>query len=188
MNKILLFVIVLSGTVFSGYAQTKSAPQLSIGGELGLPTGQASQVYGSVLGASVKLELPVAASKFSFVISAGLSDYLLKFNYAGTFNNAVYVPVEAGGKYYFSRIGYFEGDIGLSANVNGNYSADKNAFIYAPIIGFSAPTNNHKATIDIGVRYEGRVESGGAISQVAIRVAYRFGLKKVEAVVKAKKG
>jgi hypothetical protein len=178
MNKILLFVLVLAGSIFSSYAQTQPGPQLSIGGEFGLPTGQASQVYGAVVGASVKLELPVSSSRFSFVITGGISDYLLNFNYTGIFNNATYIPVEVGGKYYFSRLGYFEADFGLSSDVNSNYSSAKNAFIYAPIIGFSAPGSKHKGTVDIGLRYEGRVESGGTISQVALRAAYRFGLKK----------
>jgi len=178
MNKILLFVVLLAGSIFSSHAQTKPVAQLSIGGEFGLPTGQASQVYGSTVGASVKLELPVSASKFSFVIAGGISDYLVNVNYTGTLEAATYIPVEVGGKYYFSSIGYFEGDLGLSTDVNGNYSAEKNAFIYAPIIGFSAPTSKHKGTVDIGLRYEGRVESGGTVSQVALRLAYRFGLKK----------
>lgn len=172
--------------VFSGHAQTKPTlqtsvsskytPQLSIGGEFGVPTGDANQIYGKVIGASVKLELPVSASPFSFVITTGISSFLLKFNYAGVFNNATYAPLEAGGKYYFSKIGYFEGDLGLSSNISGNYSTSKNAFIYSPVIGLSAPTNKHKATVDMGIRYESRVENGGTVSQIALRMAYRFGI------------
>jgi len=30
--------------------------------------------------------------------------------------------------------------------------------------------------MDFGVRYEGRVESGGTVSQVVLRVAYKFNL------------
>jgi len=112
MNKILPFVIILTGTILSCHTQTKPVPQLSIGGEFGLPTGQASLVYGATVGASVKLELPVSASKFSFVIARGISDYLVNVNYTGTLNAATYIPVEVGGKYYFSRIGYFEADLG----------------------------------------------------------------------------
>ncbi len=186
MGKILLFIIVFSGTAFSSLAQTKPTaatpvsskytPQLSIGGEFGVPTGDANQIYGKVIGASVKLELPVSASPFSFVITTGISSFLLKFNYAGVFNNATYAPLEAGGKYYFSKIGYFEGDFGLSSNISGNYSTSKNAFIYSPVIGLSAPTNKHKATVDMGIRYEGRVERGGTVNQIALRMAYRFGI------------
>jgi len=164
---------------FNCAAQKKYVPQLSIGADLGLPTGDASQIYGSVLGASVKLELPVPASQFSFVLTSGMSNFLVKFNYAGALSNASYIPLEAGGKYYFSKIGYFEADLGLSSNINSNYTAAKNAFMYSPVIGLSAPVNKpnkHKRTIDLGLRYEGRVESGGTVSQVALRIAYRFPL------------
>jgi hypothetical protein len=180
MNKILLFVIGFVGMVSGAIAQTKSADQLSIGVEFGLPTGQANQVYGSVLGASVKLEIPVSASQLSFVVTGGFSDFLVKYSYIGLLQNTLYIPIEVGGRCYFSKIGYLEEDIGLSNNLNSNYTAAKTAFIYAPIIGFSAPTNKHKAIIDIGLRYESRVESGGTVSQVALRVAYRFGVHKVK--------
>jgi hypothetical protein len=186
MSKILLFIIVFSVTAFSSLAQTKPTlqtsvpskytPQLSIGGEFGVPTGDANQIYGKVIGASVKLELPVSTSPFSFVITTGISSFLLKFDYTGVFNNATYVPLEAGGKYYFSKIGYFEGDLGLSSNITGNYSTSKNAFIYSPVIGLSAPTNKHKATVDMGIRYESRVENSGTVNQIALRMAYRFGI------------
>ena len=90
-------------------------------------------------------------------------------------------PFEAGGKYYFSKIGYVEADFGISNNINTNYTAEKTAFIYSPVIGLSAPTNKpnkHKTTIDLGLRYEGRVESGGKkkLASWLCVLAYRFGL------------
>jgi|SRR6185437_6541652 len=177
MNKFLLSLVFLTGITYYSTAQTKSRSQLSLGGEFGFPTGQASQIYGTVLGASAKLEIPVSASPFYFTLTSGLSEYIVRLDYIGVINNAGYlVPLEAGGKYYFTKIGYFEADFGASANINSNYSASRTAFIYAPVLGFSAPTNKHKSTIDIGMRYEGRVESGGTVSQVAFRLAYRFGL------------
>ncbi|HEY2580674.1 MAG TPA: hypothetical protein VGI43_02655 [Mucilaginibacter sp.] len=179
MNKILLFVIISLGAVTNCLAQTKSTMQLSIGGEFGVPVGQASEVYGKVLGASLKFEVPVSKSPFSIVITSGISSFLVKYDYTGILDNASYIPVEAGGKYYFSKIGYFEADFGVSNNINTNYTAAKTAFIYSPVIGLSAPTNKpnkHKHTIDIGVRYEGRVESGGTVGQLALRIAYRFPL------------
>jgi hypothetical protein len=185
MNKHLRLIVIFSVIVSSGFAQTKSATQLSIGGEFGLPVGQIASVYGTVFGASVKLEIPVFQSSAFFTITGGISDYVVKLDYtypatAGIKTNILpltYIPFEIGGKYYFSKIGYFEGDLGVSNNINSNYSAAKMAFIYSPVVGFSAPTNKHTATVDIGLRYEGRVESGGTVSQFALRVAYRFKLK-----------
>jgi hypothetical protein len=179
VKKILLSLIIIIAAAGSCLAQTKSVPQLSIGGEFGVPVGQASDIYGKVLGMSLKLDVPVSKSPFFIVITSGISTFIVKFDYSGALDNASYVPVEAGGKYYFSKLGYIEADFGVSNNINSNYTAEKTAFMYSPVIGISAPTNKpnkHKSTIDMGLRYEGRVESGGTVGQIALRVAYRFGL------------
>ena len=177
MKFVLLFVAVLFLGTASCFAQTQTDSQLSLGVEYGIPTGAASAFYGTVLGASAKLEVPLATSPFSFTLTGGVNTYIVKLDDNISADNSVYVPVELGGKYYFSKIAYFEGDLGASFNVSPNYSGSKAAFIYAPIIGVSAPTNKHKATIDIGLRYEGQVIDGGTVSQVAVRVAYRFKVK-----------
>jgi hypothetical protein len=189
MNKILLFLIAPSLIVFSSHAQTKSAVRLSIGGEFGLPTGQTSNVFGSAIGVSAKLELPVSASSFNFVITTGISDFLVKYYYTGPSVTVLFItPIEIGGKYYFSKIGYIEGDLGVASDnytyqmldPHGTVATKKvtnAAFIYSPVIGFSAPTKKHKGTVDIGLRYESRGESGATVSQFALRLAYRFGLK-----------
>ncbi len=177
MKYFLLFVIILSGTI-SCFAQTTPKDQLSIGPEYGLAAGQISSNYATVLGASVKFELPVSASQFNVTITGGITNYLVKLDYHGVLplSSILYFPVELGGKYYFSKIAYVEGDAGVSFNANQYYTGSKTAFIYAPIIGVTAPTNKHKAAIDLGLRYEGRVENGVTVSQLALRLAYRFGI------------
>lgn len=186
MYKFLLFIVFLTAVTFNSSAQTKSSPQLSIGGEFGFPVGKMTDVYGSVVGASVKLEAPIASSRFYLTLTGGISDYLVKLTYVGAANPAFYVPVEAGGRYYFSKLGYVEADFGISNNINSKknpiylngviVNAPKTAFIYSPVIGFTAPVYKKKTKIDIGFRYEGRVENGGPVGQIAARAAYRFGL------------
>ncbi|MDR3694726.1 hypothetical protein [Mucilaginibacter sp.] len=186
MNKFLLVIVFLSVIAFGTSAQTKPAPQLSIGGEFGFPVGKMADVYGSVIGASVKYEAPIASSRFNLTLTAGISDYLVKLTYVGAANPAFYVPLEVGGRYYFSKLGYVEADFGISNNINSKnnpvylngviVNASKAAFIYSPVIGFSAPVYKKKTKIDIGFRYEGRVENGGPVGQIAARAAYRFGL------------
>ena len=153
--------------------------RLSFGVEYGLAVGQVSSVYGTVLGGSIKLEIPVAKSDFNITATVGFTDYLVHLDYTGPLTgvqSSQYIPVSIGGKYYFSRLFYVEGDAGISNNINSDYTAKSQAFYYAPIIGISAPTSKHKANIDIGLRYDARVESGGTIGQIALRLAYKFGL------------
>jgi len=178
MNKILSFIIFLALTISGAFAQTKPASQLSFGAEFGFPTGRTASIYGSVIGGSTKLEIPVSSSSVFLTLTSGFSIYMVKLTYTGNASAAAFIdPLEVGGKYYFSKLGYFEGDVGASSEINSNYSAAKTALIFAPIIGFSAPTSKHKATIDISLRGDCRVESDGMIAQIAARVAYRFGLK-----------
>jgi hypothetical protein len=187
MNKFLATVIFLGFFAGIANAQTKAAPQppaplptgpqLSFGGEFGFPiTSSSNQIYGSVFGASAKLELPFSSMAY-FTLTAGISEYVIRLDYQGPGDPATFIPLEAGAKFYFSRIGYVEGDAGVSLCPTSTYAGTKNAFVFAPIIGFTAFTTKHKATVDIGLRYEGRVEDGGMSGQVAVRLAYRFGLK-----------
>lgn len=176
MKKVTLSLIISTCFFFYSFGQTASTAKLSFGVDAGIPVGQGGNVYSSVLGASVKLELPVPSSSFNVTVTSGFSDFMVKNTYSGYIGNATYVPVEVGGKVYFGNVAYFEGDLGASINVNSNYSASKAAFMYAPALGFTLPDANAKSAVDIGIRYEGRVETGGTLSQVALRVAYRFGL------------
>jgi hypothetical protein len=100
---------------------------------------------------------------------------MVKSEFDRFINNATYVPLKAGLKYYTSSNFYLEGEAGASINTNSNYSGSKTAFLYAPGIGVSLPTSGSSA-FDIGLRYESRLESGGSINQFALRLAYKFNL------------
>ena len=180
---LLPLIIFISAT--AALAQTEPAPWASLGPEIGIPTGQAGTFYAITAGGSFKLEVPVAKSAFNFMASVAYNSFVLKGAYTGVLNDAQYIPVEAGGRLYFSHI-YIEGDAGASFNINSNYSGSKVAFIYSPVIGFSTPSKDHRRSLDFGIKYEGRVESGGTIGQVAVRVAFRVSTKKRSEVTKDK--
>ncbi len=149
---------------------------MSLGAEVGLPTGEAGTFYNIAPGASLKLEVPVSASMVNVTGSVGFSSFIPKGIYRDYgFSAATYVPVEAGVKVYVIPAFYINADAGASINVNRNYSATRTAFIYAPGLGVSIPAGGLNAA-DIGLRYEGRAESGATVSQVALRIAYKFGL------------
>ena len=175
MNKILFVIALLICAAFNSIAQRSNTfPQISIGAEFGQPASKTSDTYGTVAGLSVKAEIPVLAPGLSVTATAGISAFLLRFYYTGPEHNATYVPLELGAKYYFSKVAYVEGDAGVSLNQNSNYPASKAAIILSPVIGVTAPTNHHKHSIDLGLRAEHRLESHRDITQIAVRVAYRF--------------
>ena len=177
MKKVLPPLIIFIICSLGAFAQVTMKPHISVGGEYGLTTGNLSSSYGSVIGASAKLEVPLASPKFNLTATVGFTGYLVRLDYNGPINLTAekFIPVELGARYYFSNIAYLEGDAGFSQNINSNYTGSSTAFIYSPIIGFSAPTNKHNATVDVGLRFESRVQNSGNNNQVALRLAYRFG-------------
>ena len=175
MKKLLLTLLITATAYVGCMAQIIDAPYLSLGLDAGLPTGTASQVYSSVIGASAQLELRTNNSHLKFMLTAGYSDFLIKSEYSDIFTSASYLQIEPGARYYFVPMIYIEGDFGLSVNLNQNYTEQKVGLAYDPTIGFNLPIDRNNA-IDIGLRYDGRVESGGTISQVALRVAYKINL------------
>ncbi|MEN0056780.1 MAG: hypothetical protein AAGC65_24090 [Mucilaginibacter sp.] len=166
MKKILLALALIAGTTFTTFAQTKSdGGKFSIGFEAGLPTGDIHHFYGSVLGGSLKYELPIAPSTY-FTVSAGYNSFqakgILKDIDGSSFGA---VPVKAGIKYYIEQGFFAEGQVG-AAFFTGDASGT--AFAYSPGIGYTFAQG-----LELGVRYEGWSKDG-TIGQAGLRIAYRF--------------
>jgi hypothetical protein len=176
MKKLLLTLAAVCGIAFGSLAQTTAAStpaysvttgtKFSVGAEAGLPVGQASDGYSTVLGGSVKLELPTSSRTY-FTLSAGYSAFLLKseFKGIGIPSSSGFVPIKAGLKYYSEGNFFIEGQLGI---VFSTESGGGHAFIYSPGIGYSF--NNG---FEAGVRYEAWVNDG-TVGQMSLRLAYRF--------------
>jgi hypothetical protein len=164
MKKILLALFILGATAFSSFAQSKDGGKFSIGFEAGLPVGDAHHFYNSVLGGSLKYELPIAESTL-FTISGGYNSFKIKDVFGIDFGSIGAIPVKAGIKYYIQQGFFAEGQVG-AAFYTGD--ADGTAFVYSPGIGYT-----FDGGFEAGVRYEGW-SNHGTISQVGLRVAYRF--------------
>jgi hypothetical protein len=175
MKKLLLTLALAGGAVFSSLAQstttTPSSPassgaKFSIGAEAGLPIGDVSNAYSAVLGGSVKFELPTVSHAF-FTISAGYNAFLLKSELKGIGipSTSGFIPVKAGAKYYTEGNLFLEGQLGI---VFSTESGGGHAFAWSPGIGYS-----FNGGFELGARYEGWT-NGSTISQVGLRVAYRF--------------
>jgi len=167
MKKILLALFIIGFTAMQSFAQSRgrSDGKFSIGFEAGLPTGDAHHLFGSVLGGSLKYELPIDRSTW-FTISAGYNSFQPKGVYndiGGPAINAI--PLKVGVKYYFDRSFFAEGQIG-AAFFTG--AADGTAFAYSPGIGYTFSEG-----FELGLRYEGWSKDG-TLGQAGLRLAYRF--------------
>jgi len=179
MKKILLIIVAVF-LLTGAYAQSNSpaaGPKLSVGLDFGLPLGDLGRIYTIGFGGSGKAELPLS-SNLNFTFTAGYITYyyespikkILEAYKSDTY--AGFVPVKAGGKYFFSKNVYGEAEIGALIGTNNNSGT---SFIYAPGLGVSYPVSA-KHDIDFGARYEGWSKDGGNVGQVAFRIAYKFGL------------
>ncbi|WP_299586033.1 hypothetical protein [Mucilaginibacter sp.] len=166
MKKILLALVILGGTAFSSFAQTKSGDgKFSIGLEAGLPVGDIHNGYNYLIGGSLKYELPIAASTL-FTISAGYSSLHPKSVLKDLgFGSVGFIPVKVGIKYYIENGFFAEGQLGAAF---GTKSGTGTAFAYSPGIGYT-----FDGGFEVGVRYEGW-SNNGTIGQAALRLAYRF--------------
>lgn len=176
-KQLLTIVMVLLCAGVFAQGKSSSDAKLSVGLDFGLPVGSFADGTTIGFGGSGKAELPVS-SDFNFTLTAGYISYyfeepvkrsLKTFGY-DTYMG--YIPVKAGGKYYFSRSVYSEVEVGARFSTNNSGGT---AFIYAPGLGVSYPGGN-KRDIDFGIRYEGWSQDGDNIGQVAFRIAYKFGL------------
>lgn len=176
MKKLLLSLALVAGLGLAANAQTEGAARkLSVGAEFGFPTGDNSK-DNMIVGGSLQYEHPVAKS-FNITLSGGYLSNMLTgdtkkaYESLGLKTSMGYVPVKAGGKYYFG--GNFYGAAELGATF-GTESGSGTAFTYAPGLGASFSLAD-KSSLDFGVRYESWSNNGTA-SFIGLRAAFAFGL------------
>lgn len=172
-------IALAAATVFTNASAqkrtVKKSPLFSVGLELGLPTGDYRNFYNVGFGGSGKIEIP-ATKNLYITATAGYTSFYLKDSYRNLLRTIGlsttpygYVPLKAGGKYYFSPAFYAEGEIGAAIGINHGSSS---YFAYAPGIGTSIPLTGKNA-IDIGFRFEGWSQNND-FNQFGLRAAYKF--------------
>jgi len=169
MKKVLLIAAVALASL-SASAQSESKTKFGVALEAGIPSGDAGDVFSLAIGGSVFVEKPVASS-FAVTGSAGYTSWSPKKEWKDLGAEAIgYIPVKAGGKYYFGKNFYGQGELGASF---GTKDGSKTAFIWTPGVGISYPVSD-KLDFDAGARYESWSADGGSMDQIAFRVALKF--------------
>lgn len=165
-----LFVLqVLAQDEPSASTTSPSGRKFSVGLDFGLPMGDEGDVYSISFGGSGKMEVPFSDA-FYGTVTAGFTSLYLKEEFNDLFDPQGFIPVKAGGKYYFGNMNYYvEGEVGA---VFGIEDGAGTAFAYAPGLGISFPVSD-KGAIDAGARYEGW-SNDGTFSQIGFRIAYKF--------------
>lgn len=176
------FALLLLATVFTFAAtaqqQTGNKASINLSAESYIPTGRIANSYSVGLGASLKLEVPVAQS-LNFALKAGYSALFYTDNVKQGLrylnDNASadgFVPLQGGLKYYLLPQFYAEGLVGGVISTN---SGTGTYFNYSPGIGIIFPVQFGNA-IDVGVRYEGWHKDNFTLSFIGLHAGFKFGL------------
>lgn len=171
-TKIFLFVVLVV-LMLSVNAQSKSEMPFKIGAGamIGLPVGDASDIYSLAYGIDLMGEYPVATS-FALTLSAGYVDFVKKSDYSdmldalGVKVKTGMIPVLAGAKYDFSEKIYGSFQIGISFLTE---SGAGNAFTFAPGVGYKVSEK-----FDLMLKYQSASKDGSSLSFFGIRAGLTF--------------
>ena len=173
MKAKLFLLVALAIVTLSVNAQlTKEKPfKIGVGAMIGLPTGDASEVFNLTYGFDVLGEYTVAPS-FAVTLSAGYVDFSKKsefkndLDYLGIKVKTGMIPVLAGIKYHFSEKFYGSVQAGLSFFTESDAG---NAFTFAPGIGYKLSEK-----FDLMLKYQSASKDGGTSSFLGLRAGLSF--------------
>ena len=175
MKKLFLLTAIAGMFAFTNASAQKDQAmygnKLGVGVEFGLPVGDFGDVYNLGVGGSLLYQAPVA-SNLNLTLNAGYMSFESKEVLGFGLPNYSAIPVKAGVRYFFAENFYGGAELG-AAFFTGDYSGT--AFAYSPGIGVEFPVAN-KASVDLGVRYEGWSRDSHTNGFVGIRAAFNFGL------------
>ncbi|WP_426328277.1 hypothetical protein [Pedobacter sp. R-06] len=173
---VLLVTLLFSSPIL---LKAQNSANIGIAAEIGLPSGNFSNLSGIGLGASVKADLPVAEN-FALTLNVGFMNFFGRRNQLFNVQDLTYIPAKAGLKYQLGESFYAEGQLGAALPLNKN---QKTLFAWSPGIGnqFKLSGGNK---LDLGIRYEAWTGKNNTIGLnrsdtkgfVGIRFAYVFGL------------
>jgi hypothetical protein len=176
MKKNQLAVIVASCIMALSFntakAQTeKKTFSVGFGLEAGKPLGDASNVYNSTVGITIRFSYHTGPGFLTF--TSGAVAWLPKSGLGKSTKASLQIPVKAGYKYVFHKPFFVMGELGYSSfkvyGNNGNgASSTSGGFTYAPAAGV-----NYKA-FEAAIKYEGTSVSGGSFSNIGIRLGFNF--------------
>ena len=177
-----VFAIALAALVFSSqtsFAGGDATGRLSIGANVGLPTGDDAKVYTLAIGGSARYELPVG-DNLGITGTVGYNSYLLKSEFSGLGISLSSIPILAGAKYYFTENQnglYGMVQIGITMTtakvefLGASVSASTSNLTYGPAVGY------HMTNLDFGVGYDILSQTGASSAIIDLRLAYVLGGK-----------
>ncbi|WP_231490065.1 hypothetical protein [Pedobacter sp. Leaf170] len=145
--RLLLFAIL---SFYATILKAQNTTNLSIGAEIGLPSGNFSGISAIGTGGSIKFDLPIS-NQLAISLNGGFMNFFGRRNQVLMVKDLTYIPLKAGLKYYLSEGFYAEAQLGAGIPIN---ETQKTLAIWSPGIGNIFKLRN-KGLLDVGLRYEG---------------------------------
>lgn len=177
MKKVLTYALVAVALCYTNTTFAQDEPNagtaVSVGVEVGIPTGDFGESHKLGLGGTVKVAFPVIPSG-DITVNAGYMSFSGKeMSFMGQtvkLDPLNVIPLKAGFRYRFPGGFYLEPQLGYNIwKAKGGES--EGGFTYAGNIGYLV--NN---MIDLSARYEGSSIEGTTLSFIGFRAAYSFAL------------
>lgn len=166
----MIFACALAATAQDKKDEYIAKPRLGVGAELSFPSGIGfGERFSTGFGGSGKFEVPFTDDLYG-TVTAGFMEFFLKEKYKDLTFNKTYVPLKAGAKYYVRHLFFAEAELGASVGTNKGAGT---AFVWSGGGGVSLRVAKD-SYLDSGLRYEKWARDGGNISQLGLRVAYKF--------------
>ncbi|MBC8987608.1 outer membrane beta-barrel protein [Pedobacter sp. N36a] len=175
MKKLFLLTAIAGIFAFSNAQAQKdpamNGPKLGIGAEFAFPMGNFGDLYKMGYGGSLLYQHPVAPN-LNLTANAGYLSFKAKDIFGGGTSGVI--PVKVGARYFVAENFYLNGEIGAAFSTEDGGGTK---FAYSPGAGLEFPVAD-KASIDLGVRYEGWSKGDGLVtpSFIGVRAAFNFGL------------
>lgn len=166
MKKISLVFFALLTITLAGKSQNANF-KVSVGAELGFPTGNFSSTHSLGIGATGQVEFPVQ-EHLNTTITGGILFYNGKSipGASGTkYSGINIIPLRVGLKNFFTTGLYGAAQVGVGFINQGIGTA----FAYSPQLGYEFDSKDGKS-FDIAIKYDGYAKSGG-LGVFGIRVA-----------------
>jgi hypothetical protein len=168
-------LMVITLLSFQSFAQTIPAKALvlSLGAQVGLPTGQAVGGTSFILGGDLKLHYGLS-DKLSLTFTTGGYHFFPIQNIPGATRESFGVgPLKVGAKYFVGPNVYVAGEVGAGVEVTeSGFEGGHTKTLLSPGIGYA------NARWDFGIRYEDYSGNNFHYGQFAARVGYGLRLNK----------
>jgi len=138
-----------------------NAQGFKLGGNVGIPTGDASDFSSFAIGVDVNFFWQ-ASDSFDAGLAAGFSNSFLKGDFDG--DNVQFLPIAAAGRFNASEDFKIGVDIGYGIGIN---DGNDGGFYYRPMVGYDV-----SETIEINLSYSGVSRDGGTWSILGLGVMF----------------